>query len=152
MENEFWDFGEGTPRTSSAPNVETVMLQAPTHTQTQVHLITPERTQSPMAGTVTPQSERSDEPAPSPPALASPESSVEAEIQVLPIPQAPATPTPPPPPLPEDNEDQGPRKSGRQTQPRDFWEGRFAALLATMAVAEAPVHYKDVLNRKDGRK
>src|SRR5213078_1203832 len=57
-ENEFWDFGEGSPHTSSAPNVETVMLQAPTHTQTQVH---PERTQSPMAGTVTPQSEQSDE-------------------------------------------------------------------------------------------
>ena len=35
---------------------------------------------------------------------------------------------------------------------RDFWEGGFAALLATMAVAEAPVHYKDVLNRKDRRK
>ena len=43
-ENEFWDFGEGSPRTSSALNVETVMLQATTHTQTQVHLITPERT------------------------------------------------------------------------------------------------------------
>src|SRR5438552_15024420 len=86
-ENEFWDFGEGTPRTSSVPNVETVMLQAPAHTQTQVHPITPERTQSPMTGTVTPQSERSDDseylpPALSPPAPASPERSVEAEIQV----------------------------------------------------------------------
>src|SRR5437667_443079 len=132
------------------------MLQAPMHTQTQVHLITPERTQSPMAGTVTPQSERSDEsehlsPAPSPQAPASPEGSIEMEIQVLPIPRAPAIPTPPPP-LPEDNEDQGLRKSGCQTKPRGFWEGGFAALLAMMAVAEAPVHYKDVLNRKDRRK
>ena len=69
----------------------------------------------------------------------------------MPIPRAPAIPAPPPP-LPEDNEDQGPRKSGRQTKPRDFWQGGFAAFLATMAVAEAPVHYKDVLNRKDRRK
>ena len=53
-ENEFWDFGEGSPRTSSVPNVETVMLQPPTHiSQTQAHLITSERTQSPMTGTVT---------------------------------------------------------------------------------------------------
>src|SRR5437762_1805402 len=136
-ENEFWDFGEGTPRTSSVPNVETVMLHPPTHPQTHAHPIAPERTQSPMVGTVTPQSEHLS-PAPSPPAPASPEGSVEAEIQVLPIPRAPAIPAPPPPPLRED-EDQGPRKSGRQTKARDFWEGGFAALLATMAVAEAPV-------------
>jgi len=70
----------------------------------------------------------------------------------LPIPRAPVIPAPPPPPLPEDNEDEGPRRSGRQTKARDFWEGGFAALLAVMAVAEAPVHYKDVLNRKDRRK
>ena len=148
-ENEFWDFGEGTPHTSSVPNVETVMLHPPMHTQTQAHPITPERTQSPTVGTITPQSERSDDsehlsPALSPLAPASPERSVEAEIQVLPIPWAPAIPTPPPPPLPEDNEDQGPRKSGRQMKARDFWEGGFAAFLAMMAVAKAPVHYKDI--------
>src|SRR5437773_9280371 len=136
-ENEFWDFVEGSPRTSSAPNVETVMLEVPTHIQTHAHPIAPKRTQSPTVGTVTPQSEHLS-PAPSPPASASPEGSVEPEIQVLPIPRAPAIPAPPPSPLPED-EDQGPRKSGRQTKPRDFWEGGFAALLATMAVAEAPV-------------
>jgi len=156
-ENEFWDFGEGTPRTSSVPNVETVMLQAPAHTQTQAHPITPERTQSPTVGTVTPQLDRSDQSerhdehlstTRSPSAPMSPEGSAEAEIQVLPIPRAPAIPAPPPPP-PEDNEDQGPRRSGRQTKARDFWEGGFAALLAVMAVAEAPVHYKDVLNWKD---
>src|SRR5208282_575116 len=84
-------------------------------------------------------------PVPSPPASASSEGSVEAEIRVLPIPRAPAIPAPPPPPLPEDNEDEGPRKSGRQTKPRDYWQGGFAAFLAMMAVAEAPVHYKDVL-------
>ena len=56
-ENEFWDFGEGSPRTSSAPNVETVMLEVPTHIQTHAHPIAPERTQSPTVGTVTPQSE-----------------------------------------------------------------------------------------------
>ena len=156
-ENEFWDFGEGTPHTSSVPNVETVMLHPPMHTQTQAHPITPERTQSPTVGTITPQSERSDDsehlsPALSPLAPASPERSVEAEIQVLPIPWAPAIPTPPPPPLPEDNEDQGPRKSGRQMKARDFWEGGFAAFLAMMAIAEALVHYKDMLNRKDRRK
>src|SRR5208282_4283749 len=122
---------------------------------TQAHPITPERTQSPMTGRVTPQSDRSDNsehlsPAPSPPpAPASPGRLVGAEIQVLPIPRAPAIPPPPPPPpLPEDNEDGEPRKSGRQTKARDFWEGGFATLLAMMAVAEAPVHYKDVLNRK----
>ena len=43
-------------------------------------------------------------------------------------------------------------RSGRPTKARDFWEGGFAALLAVMAVAEAPVHYKDVLDRKDRRK
>src|SRR5208282_474578 len=47
--------------------------------------------------------------------------------------------------------DQGPRKSGRQTKAPDFWEGGFATILAMMAVAEASVHYKDVLNRKDRR-
>ena len=34
---------------------------------------------------------------------------------------------------------------------RDFWEGGFTAFLAMMAVAEAPAHYKDILNRKDRR-
>src|SRR5436190_132170 len=51
-ENEFRDFGEGTPRTSSARNVETVMLQAPTHIQTHAHPIAPERKKSPSVGNV----------------------------------------------------------------------------------------------------
>ena len=44
LENEFWDFGEGTPHTSSAQNVETVMLEVPTHIQTHAHSIASKRT------------------------------------------------------------------------------------------------------------
>jgi hypothetical protein len=85
-ENEFWDFGEGSPRTSSIPNVETVMLQTSTHTQTQARPMPLGRVQSPMVGIVTPQSERSDQSehpsaAPSSPASMSPEGSVQAETR-----------------------------------------------------------------------
>lgn len=43
------------------------------------------------------------------------------------------------------------RKSSRLVKPREFYEGGFAAFLAQMAAAIAPVHYKDVLNRRDRR-
>ena len=86
------------------------------------------------------------------PASASSERSIETKIQVLLIPRALAISTSPPSSFSENNENRELRKSGRQMKIRNFWENEFVAFLAMMAVVEASMHYKNILNRKDRRK
>jgi len=51
----------------------------------------------------------------------------------------------------DDSGTEGTRKSTRPVKPREFYEGGFAAFLAQVAASVAPVHYKDVMNRRDRR-
>jgi hypothetical protein len=51
----------------------------------------------------------------------------------------------------DDSVTEGTRRSGRPVKPREFYEGGFAAFLAQAAASVAPVHYKDVMNRRDRR-
>ena len=51
----------------------------------------------------------------------------------------------------DDSGTEGIRRSTRLIKPREFYEGGFAAFLAQVAALVAPVHYKDVMNRRDRR-
>src|SRR5271154_7031662 len=51
----------------------------------------------------------------------------------------------------DDSGTEGPRRSERLAKTRAFYEGGFAAFLAQVAASIAPVHYKDVMNRRDRR-
>jgi hypothetical protein len=51
----------------------------------------------------------------------------------------------------DDSGTEGTRRSTRPMKPREFYEGGFAAFLAEVAASVAPMHYKDVMNRRDWR-
>ena len=51
----------------------------------------------------------------------------------------------------DDSGTESTHRSMRPVKPREFYEGGFAAFLAQVAASVAPIHYKDVMNRRDRR-
>jgi hypothetical protein len=160
-ENETWNFGTVTEaqivmRTTVSPPVvednEVVLLQSPDSSKESV--VSPPETptvqsapQSPVTGTTPP---------PSPPSqdhrlemivVEPPRNGAEGtrrERRAQHVEQAVEQPT-------DDSGTEGTRRSTRPVKPREFYEGGFAAFLAQVAASVAPVHYKDVMNRRDRR-